>query len=45
MRIVIRERLAQERDAIIKKLSERYMLLVLTSNEIFDFESRVRHRP
>jgi hypothetical protein len=42
MRAVIRERLAQERETVIKKLSDRYTLLVVTSNEIFDFESHVR---
>ncbi len=45
MRSVIRERLARERDTTIEKLSERYTLLVLTSNEIFDFESQVRLIP
>jgi hypothetical protein len=45
MRVVIREHLAHERDTVIKKLSERYTLLVLTSNEIFEFESHVRRLP
>jgi hypothetical protein len=45
LRSVIRERLAQERDTTINRLSKRYTLLVLTSNEIFDFENQVRLLP
>jgi hypothetical protein len=42
MRVTIREHSGKKREAVIKALSERYTLLVRTSNEIFFFEGRVR---
>jgi hypothetical protein len=40
-----RERVAREHATVIDVLSGRYTLLVLTSNEIFDFENQVRRVP
>jgi hypothetical protein len=42
LRARLRERFAQEHATTIETLSAHYMLLVLASSEIFDFESRVR---
>jgi hypothetical protein len=45
MRAAIRESFDRQREAAIKNLSDRYSLLVRASNEIFEFENRVRRRP
>lgn len=44
MRVAIRKRFADERAAIMASLSARYTLLVITSNEVFNFENFARRR-